>query len=352
MTGDLLMPLRRLHGYMYEAKKEREEVRCLCKRLKTADRSIAFFVLSPSHGNLGDHAIALSTTRLLTEAKIKYIEVTTTQLNQLKKFHKLSVMDGHKIIVNGGGNLGTLWFNVEKLFRCVIEENPKSIIFCLPNTIFYEETEWGSKELEQSRKIYNRHPALQLYAREEKSYAVMKKLYRNVKLIPDMVLFLDKSQEQKSRIGCLLCLRNDLEKTLTQEQEKIILNSAQHLFGNRVKFTDMCLNYGVLPKKRTQELAVKFDEFKEAQLVITDRLHGMIFAAITGTPCIVVDSKSPKVRGCYEWICHLSYIRFADHAEQIEALYADMPKGENRYDNELLRPYWDVLKKDLAEFKG
>lgn len=78
----------------------------------------------------------------------------------------------------------------------------------------------------------------------------------------------------------------------------------------------------------------------------------MIFAAITGTPCIVVDSKSPKVRGCYEWIRHLDYIRFADHAEQIEALYADMPKGKNRYDNETLRPYWDVLKKDLAEFKG
>lgn len=352
MTADFLMPLRRLHGHMYEAKKERDEVGCLCRRIKEADEDTILFVLSPSHGNLGDHAIALSTISLLTEMKIKYIEITTAQLSRLKRHRKLGVMNGHKILVNGGGNLGTLWFHLEELFRSVIRENPNSIIFCLPNTIFYEKTEWGSEELERSKEIYNHHPALQLYAREKTSFDFMAGIYHNVKLVPDMVLFMDKLQAQKKRQGCLLCLRSDREKTRTEEQERQITISVQNLFGGHVTYTDMCLDHGVLPEARVQALEEKFDEFRSAQLVITDRLHGMIFAAITGTPCIVVDSKSPKVRGCYEWIRHLKFIRFADKAEQIESLYAQMSTENNHYDNEMLLPYWNILKQDILEFKG
>ncbi len=44
---------------------------------------------------------------------------------------------------------------------------------------------------------------------------------------------------------------------------------------------------------RMEELNSKFAEFLSSGLVITDRLHGMIFAAITGTPCIALDNKSP-----------------------------------------------------------
>lgn len=352
MTTDFLMPLRRLHGRMYEAKRERKEVGYLCRQIKETDENTALFVLSPSHGNLGDHAIALSTIKLLKEMKIKYIEITTVQLSRLKRYHKLNVMNGHRIIVNGGGNLGTLWFEVEELFRCVIRENPDSIIFCFPNTIFYEKTKWGNEELERSKEIYNHHPALQLYAREKASFDFMTGLYRNVKLVPDMVLFMNESQPQKKRAGCLLCLRRDQEKTCTEEQEKMILKSAQKLFREQVKYTDTYLEHGVSPEKRMQALEVKFDEFRGAQLVVTDRLHGMIFAAITGTPCIMIDSKSPKVRGCYEWIRHLDYIRFADTAEQIEALYAKMPKCEKLYDNTELLPYWDILKTDILNFRG
>ena len=54
--------------------------------------------------------------------------------------------------------------------------------------------------------------------------------------------------------------------------------------------------------------------------MITDRLHGMIFAAITQTPCIVLDSLSHKLRGCYEWLKDLDYILFADSVDEIPAM--------------------------------
>ena len=57
------------------------------------------------------------------------------------------------------------------------------------------------------------------------------------------------------------------------------------------------LSYDVSVEKREEELKRKFNEFKSAKLVVTDRLHGMVFAAITGTNCIVINSKSPKNEG-------------------------------------------------------
>ena len=86
-----------------------------------------------------------------------------------------------------------------------------------------------------------------------------------------------------------------------------------------------------------------FDEFRHARLVITDRLHGMIFAVITGTPCIVIDSKSPKVRGCYEWIKQLDYIKFIDSAEDIEKTFRQIPNKNFVYDNSLFQKYYDEL---------
>ena len=89
------------------------------------------------------------------------------------------------------------------------------------------------------------------------------------------------------------------------------------------------------------------EQFAHAELVITDRLHGMIFCAITGTPCIVINSKSPKVAGCYEWIKNLDYIRFAENAASIKDEYNKIPKGENIYDHSKLDPYFDELRNDL-----
>lgn len=66
---------------------------------------------------------------MLIELRIPFIEVTTRQLGLLDAHKKLGVMNGRMIIVNGGGNLGTLWFDVEMQFRHLIKENPKSKIF-------------------------------------------------------------------------------------------------------------------------------------------------------------------------------------------------------------------------------
>lgn len=350
MSKDILYPLRWLHGQVHEAGirfELRRKYRNQFKEMQKENPKTVFLVLTPEHGNLGDHAIAYAETEMLKNLGVDYFEVTGRQLDEWKYQGILDLMNGFPIIFQGGGYFGTLWFSAEERLREVIQKCPQSPIMFLPNTIFYEDSAWGRDKFEKSKKIYNRHKKLHLYAREKTSFDVMHKAYRNVKLIPDMVLSLNQCGTMKERKGCLLCLRGDCEKTRTEDQEQILRQQATKLFGNDVTDTDMVVKGRVTVDQRETALQAKFDEFSGAELVITDRLHGMIFCAITGTPCIVVDSKSPKVRGCYEWIKNLDYIRFADDVSQIVAEYQKIPKTEHRYDNSHLTPYYEELAQDI-----
>lgn len=356
MKKDFLFPLRRLHGWLHEYpayyKKRRELLNTYIPQIDEAvhnNSKIVFLVLTPEHGNLGDHAIASAEKKFLNEVGISYFEVTDVKLNELIRTKLLHVMNGYPIIINGGGNMGTLWFETEKTHRRIIKNNPKSPIFIFPNTIFYEDTEWGRDEFEKSKKLYNKHKKLYLYARERNSYEIMKNAYNNVKLVPDIVLSLDATDFNCQRKGCLLCLRNDSEKTRSNTEEEMLRIQMQDLFGNNVHDTDMVIKGGIALAQRERELQKKFEEFAEAELVITDRLHGMIFCAITGTPCIVINSKSPKVLGCYEWLKDLNYIQFAESAADITDIYTKIGKKRYQFDNAFLMSYFEILKKDVIE---
>ena len=357
MSKYILYPLRRLHGWLHDypqCQRERYALKApYLQKMKEYQKSktpFVFLLLTPEHGNLGDHAIAYAETEILNKAGISYIEITGKQLYALKYYNLLGMMKGHLILINGGGNLGTLWMDAELLQREIIKKNPKSKILILPNTVYYAEDNWGHKELKKSIEIYNAHEKLTIYAREQTSYEFMKPIYKDVRLMPDMVMSLRPEIPTKERHGCLLCLRGDCEKTITEEQEQEIRLQAAALFGNDVADTDMISPGGVSVDQREKALQQKFAEFSGSKLVITDRLHGMIFCAITGTPCIVVDSKSPKVRGCYEWIKHLDYVRFADSPSQIALEYQQIPEGEHLFNNSRMLHYYDELAQVVKDY--
>ncbi len=346
---DILYPLRRLHGFLFDEQQQRAALKELISKIETAPSDTILFVLTPTHGNLGDHAIAEATIALLQSKNLSFFEITTTELHLLSRYHRMRTMNGHPILVNGGGNLGTLWPNVEALFRKLIQSVPSSSIICLPNTIYYGSSSNEQKELARSRSIYNHHNNLLLCARERISYDCMRKNYNNVILVPDMALSLDKCNGTTCRHGCVLCLRSDIEKTRTEAETASIWAQAHTLFGSSVSESDMNIRRSVPVSERKRVLEEKYAEFRAAALVITDRLHGMIFAAITGTPCVVINSRSPKVIGCYEWLKDLEYIRFADDVAQITALYRSIPQKAHVYSSQDLLPFYQTLQEKILK---
>ena len=103
------------------------------------------------------------------------------------------------------------------------------------------------------------------------------------------------------------------------------------------------------PAQREAALREKWTQLAGAALVITDRLHGMIFSALTETPCIALDSKSPKLRGCYEWMRKLDYITFADSPADIGLLYERLKKAPRHYDNADYLRQMQPLRADILQ---
>lgn len=322
------------------------ELKPLQKKYKE-NKNIIFLLFTPEHGNLGDHAIAYSETTLLNEMNIDFVEIPYFLLYRIADFKLLRFFNRKKVLIHGGGYLGTLWFREEEMLRKIVKASPKAHILFLPNTIYYEHNSFGESEFEKSKSIYNTHKKISFCAREKYSYEIMRESYKNVKLIPDMVLFLNECKINFIRNGCVICLRNDLEKTLTDSQQQTIYNEVETLFGKNIVTTDMCVEHNIPPTQRNYELEKKFTQFRQSELVITDRLHGMIFCAITGTPCIVFNSKSHKLKGCYDWIKHLEYIKFVDDATDISSTFESISKKQFTYTDTNLRQYYDILKNDI-----
>ena len=216
--------------------------------------------------------------------------------------------------------MGNQWPEEELFRHKLIKDFPNNPIIIFPQTIFYlNGKNDGIKE--KSIKLYNNHPNLTLVAREQKSFEIMKELYPNCKvlLVPDIVLSSYKNDfgvTASERNGILLCLRSDAERKINDsETDKII----EYLNNQKLDFrkTDMYSDCEVTKENRTECVRKKMQEFCGAKLVITDRLHGMIFAAISETPAIVIGNYNHKVRSSFEWIKSLPYIKYADSVDKV-----------------------------------
>lgn len=292
------------------------------------DRNAAILIGTPTHGNLGDQAIVYAEHKFLEKfkKKINIVEITSQLYLKYKELLGRLITEKDLIIIDGGGSMGTLWINNEYRFRDVIERFAANSVFIFPQTAYFAKDAVGLEELEKSVEIYSRHKRLTIFCRDRETYNFVQKEFHSNEsyYVPDMVLSLQRvDSEIKNRNGVLLCLREDKEcivqRSLSDTIERFVKEK-----GVNVKKTST-LTGGYIDKfNRKKELQNKWNEFSGASLVITDRLHAMIFCAITGTPCIAFDNVSHKVRGGYEWLKHLSYINFLEPESLSKELISDI----------------------------
>ena len=306
------------------------------------------------HTNIGDSAIALAEVNYLKACGFKsediveitqkeYITYESILLKRVNKFRKCLVC------LQGGGNMGNQ-YPPEELFRRKVLENIEAgscVIF--PQTFFYASDVYGEKQQEQSLIYYEDKDNLTIAAREKDSFRLMKEIYPNTKIIltPDIVLSntsKDFDLDQCKRSGVLFVMRMDEErsmKDIDRDKLKCIVSD----YGYQISVTDM-LNDTIIKKEdRFGVVKAKMEEFASCELVITDRLHGMIFASITGTPCIVFSNYNHKVKGSYDWISYLPYIKYAQTVEQATEYISELLNMDNcEFDNGPLLPYFDELK--------
>ncbi|WP_117149467.1 MULTISPECIES: polysaccharide pyruvyl transferase family protein [Paraliobacillus] len=335
-------------------------------KLKRSTKTRIFLMGSPLHGNLGDQAIAFAEKELIEGnlEKYEFIDIQFNAVNQSIKVIKKLMNKDDVFILHGGGNFGIEYFEEEELRRQVIVGFKMQKVILFPQTIYFGDSDKGKEEFKKSKLIYNSHSNLTLIAREKKSYEIMKIEFANNKVLltPDIVLYLNQSNPVVKRKGILLCFRKDVESILNPEfKEELIKNIS---LKNKVLITDTVVDHTIKKSKREKELLDIWASFKGSELVITDRLHGMVFAAITSTPCIVISNYNHKVKGTYEWIKHLSYIKFIENPnnvlEHVDKLL-NLDPCELHYDNRFAMDYYndiiasikssEVIKRDTLKEK-
>ncbi|MFT5871494.1 MAG: exopolysaccharide biosynthesis predicted pyruvyl transferase EpsI/GT2 family glycosyltransferase [Clostridium sp.] len=324
-----------------------------------ADKNHIFIIGTPNHGNLGDHAIAYAEHKILEENFKDHtiIEITTEDLIKHLKSLKENVKKDDIFVLQGGGNLGDEYIWEEEGRRKIFSEFKDNKIILFPQSIYFKSDANGQKELNKTKMIYSQHKNFAMVAREITSYNIMKQTFTNsnVILTPDIALYLNKTYPIYERKGVLLSLRKDKEGLLSQEQKNKIESTIEKNFDNII-ITDTVdvitnneneiLQYMINLNQREKKLNKKLDQFKKVKLVITDRLHGMVFCAITSTPCIVIANYNHKVKDTYGWLKNLNYIKFVNDIDEIPKLIEELKNIEIiEYDNSFaMKNYEKILE--------
>lgn len=297
----------------------------ICEEYKREPRTKKkiYFIGTPDHYNIGDHAITVATYGILHDMLAGY-DIEEIHIQQFaRKFPYLlnNIRRDDLIILQGGGNMGNIYWRNERIRREIIKHFPdnKKIIF--PETIYYDETEDGKTDFELSRKIYRDKNTI-IFARENESYKIMKKAYCGCRiyLVPDIVCRLAPYPVKKYRSNVGLCYRNDLEKGINENEKEIIDRFILKNKDEKVYF-DMMYNSKGYIGKANREFVVdkKIQEIASYKYVVTDRLHGMILCYITGTPCLVISKYNHKIKSFYKtWFRDVQYIRFVNNDSELE----------------------------------
>lgn len=319
--------------------------------LPTGKRCFVF--LAADYGNLGDVAITYAQEQLLAQMFAGYhiVDVPISHTLSWLRPVQRAITPQDVVTIVGGGNMMDRYYDIELMRQLVIKAFPRNRIISFPQTMLYSGGPAGRYLQRKAQRLYGKHQHLQLMAREATSYQSMQALFGpgKVALTPDVVMLLDERHlVSRERSGVIWCVRADGESALTDAQ-RTALKSCITSQGYTVTDYDTHIGHGGLSlKEREAELHKIWTAFGSAQWVVTDRLHGMIFAFITGTPAIVLANNNFKIQGCYQWIKDCGYIHFLQSADAtaISEIMKSVPSTANfeKIHNELRTKFVSAIK--------
>lgn len=313
-----------------------------------------FLLMTPSYGNLGDQAIEIATCKYLEDYFNEYqivkvhLEDTYLRMKAIKK----SIQKDDLVMLQGGGNFGSLYLSVEDARRFIVRHLKNNPVISLPCSVTYTDSKAGKKELKKSQKIYCKHRDLTLISRDSFSYEYCLDHFKGCKNIlnPDMVFYLWNHKGSKERREILICIRRDGESILGSRQAALI----NQLFD---EYEDACIidtrvERTISDEIKMNEVKSVINQFSRAKVVITDRLHGLILSAITNTPCIVMPSLDQKIVGTYQWIKEMNRVIFLKQAEYQEIKKSIEVLNKRMEENIVRNPFekkFEVLKKNILQ---
>lgn len=105
-----------------------------------------------------------------------------------RSIRSIPLYDDDVIVIQGGGNMGAVYFAEEYLRQNIVKWFPNNRIISMPQTVWFGD-ESKNYIFNRAKKIYSSHKKLTIFGRDVPSYDFCKKNFKcNVQLCPDMVL--------------------------------------------------------------------------------------------------------------------------------------------------------------------
>lgn len=315
-------------------------------------RDRIFVFGAPFHGNLGDQAQTYCTELWYKDRFPNSLVIAIDTASALKKGSYIVdrirqiVRSNDKIVLHSGYHTTDLYEVENDLNLSIIERFPELPITVLPQTIHFE----NNATLKATANVYNQHGNITLMCRDEQSYKVAGRYFKNahLKLMPDIVTMLIGSNDRavprnKHRDNAIMvCFRNDKESKYGHELSRI--TKKLKTITQDVTITDTTLDIDpyYLAKNRKKVLRQFLSNVARHKLVITDRYHGTIFSAITNTPVIVLGSTDHKLSSGVKWFDKVGLSGIVH--------YAESPKEAIQMAHDIYGSY-DFSRKVPAVFK-
>lgn len=275
----------------------------------------------PNHSNVGDSAIWLGELAYLESLESPVIEYTCDVHSYSRADLSRYVGDG-VILLSGGGNLGDLWQQSQRLREQVIADFPDNRIIQLPQSIHFQHR----SNLKRARQIFDAHGDLTLLVRDRRSLSCAANEFRApARLCPDMAFALGVLERPCEPTADLVWLSRT-DKESRQHSGVATVNgpgrvdwlveppegftTARTWFERRLLQHPRVLQRLAPVRSRLWERAARRRLRRGCLLlasgrtVLTDRLHGHILSVLLGIPHFLLDNSTGKVRSFFETWTH------------------------------------------------
>lgn len=276
--------------------------------------------LAADYGNLGDVALTRALVQLAAvhfPSHRPYLLCAGRVFRDLKGVAAAASPDDVVALV-GGGNMGDLYPDLEEARLRVVRAFPRQRIVSFPQSIEFSNTSAGRRSLARSRQAYATHPMLTIFARDAESERTMRQAFPETRILaaPDTVLSMTAPSDTARTVPLIVCLRHDKEAGLTEAHRESLLTALANRYPRAVITDTLVTGPRLSYEFYNQHLEAFLAQIASARCVVTDRLHGLIFAVITGTPCVVIENNNHKIRSLVAtWLGGVSSVRLLNQPD-------------------------------------
>jgi pyruvyl transferase EpsO len=293
----------------------------------------------PNHYNAGDSLIHAGEVEYLKRLNV-HVDYVSDPFTHNDALLEERIGDG-TLFLQGGGNFGDRWPIDQRFREAIVARFPRNKIVCLPQSIDFADAE----ALTRTAALYAQHPDLTLMLREQRSYELALEHFpsNRVEYCPDMAFGAEIARSTGgSAVDVVKLLRADSE-SLGHASVNIDASSVRYDWG--LHGTDLAISTAVMlptliaqrfPRtnrllypallrsyEQTAKLNLRVAQriLNLAPVVLTDRLHAAVLAAMMGKRVVAMDNANRKVSGIYDAYLHrFDNVHFASTTDEAAEL--------------------------------